>query len=427
MDSDSIFLIIIIISIILSAYFSATETAFSTLNRIRIKNLAEKGNKKAQLVLDLTDNFDELISTVLIGNNVVNIAAASLSTLLFVKLLGQEVGATVSTVVITLTVLIFSEVSPKSIAKEAPEKFAMFSAPIISVLMVVFTPFNYFFKKWRLLLSKIFKHNEDRGITEEELLTIVDEAKEGGGFNEAESTLIRSAIEFRELEAADILTPRTDVTFISIDLDKEKIAEIFRETGYSRLPVYEGTVDHVVGIIHHKDFYNFIYGKAETLDAYVKPALFITKNKKIDSLLKELQLKKIHIAVILDEFGGTVGILTMEDILEELVGEIWDEHDTIVYEIEQMAENEYLVSGNANAEKFFELINYDVEVDVFTVSGWIVESLGHLPKTGEKFESQDFSIEVIEMFGRRIAKVYIKDLRQKNKDINNDKSVSEDI
>lgn len=413
MDSDSIYLIIIVVSIILSAYFSATETAFSSLNRIRVKNLAEKGNKKARLVLDLSERYDELISTILIGNNIVNILAASVSTLLFVNLLGQEVGATVSTVVITLLVLVFSEVSPKSIAKESPEKFAMFSAPIINVLIMVFTPFNYLFKKWKLMLSKIFKHEEDRSITDEELLTIVDEAKEGGGINESESTLIRSAIEFRELEAADILTPRTDVSFISIDLELDKIADVFKETGYSRLPVYEGTVDHVVGIIHHKDFYNYVYNREEPLENYIKPALFITKNKKIDSLLKELQLKKMHIAVVLDEFGGTVGIVTMEDILEELVGEIWDEHDTIVHEIEDLGNHEYLVSGNANVEKFFEIIDYDKEVDVFTVSGWIVESLGHLPKVGETFENKEFLIEVIELFGKRIEKVLIKDLREK--------------
>lgn len=411
MDSDSIYLIIIIISVLLSGYFSATETAFSSLNRIRVKNLAEKGNKRAKLVLKLSEQYDVLISTILIGNNIVNILAASLGTLLFVELLGQDIGATVSTVVMTIVVLIFAEVSPKTIAKESPEKFAMFSAPYIHILISVFAPFNLFFKGWKKLLSKVFKSSDERSITEEELLTIIDEAEEGGGINETEGTLIRSAIEFTELEAADILTPRTDVTFISMDMEKEKIAKTFAETGYSRLPVYEGTHDHVVGIIHHKDFHNFIYHTDVMLSEYVKPALFITKAKKIDALLKELQLKKMHIAVVLDEFGGTVGIVTMEDILEELVGEIWDEHDEVIHEIEKIGEKHYLVSGHANVEKFFEMIDYDMETDVFTVSGWVVETIGHLPKKGETFANSTFEIEIREIDGKRIKKVAIKDIR----------------
>ena len=411
MDSDSIYLIIIIISVLLSGYFSATETAFSSLNRIRVKNLAEKGNKRAKLVLKLSEQYDVLISTILIGNNIVNILAASLGSWLVVALLVQDIGATVSTVVMTIVVLIFAEVSPKTIAKESPEKFAMFSAPYIHILISVFAPFNLFFKGWKKLLSKVFKSSDERSITEEELLTIIDEAEEGGGINETEGTLIRSAIEFTELEAADILTPRTDVTFISMDMEKEKIAKTFAETGYSRLPVYEGTHDHVVGIIHHKDFHNFIYHTDVMLSEYVKPALFITKAKKIDALLKELQLKKMHIAVVLDEFGGTVGIVTMEDILEELVGEIWDEHDEVIHEIEKIGEKHYLVSGHANVEKFFEMIDYDMETDVFTVSGWVVETIGHLPKKGETYSNSTFEIEIREIDGKRIKKVAIKDIR----------------
>lgn len=413
MDSDSIYLIIILFSMVLSGIFSATETAFSSLNRIRMKNLAEKGNKKAKLVIKLSERYDVLLSTILIGNNIVNILAASMGTLFFTGFLGQEVGATVSTVVLTIVILIFAEVSPKTIAKESPEKFALWIAPFINVLLKVFTPFNYFFTHWKKLLSKIFKSSGDRSITEEELLTIVDEAEEAGGINKDEGTLIRSAIEFTELEAADILTPRTDVTFIPSDLDKEKIAKVFAETGYSRLPVYEGTIDHITGILHHKDFHNYIYSTDVLVSEYIKPALYITKSMKIDVLLRELQRKKIHIAVVLDEFGGTVGIVTMEDILEELVGEIWDEHDEVIHEIERIGEHEFLVSGHANVEKFFELINYKHEVDVFTVSGWIVETLGHLPRKGESFTTDNFEIEIKEIDGKRIQKVLIKDIRTK--------------
>ena len=408
MDSDSsIYLILIVISIMLSAFFSATETAFSTMNRIRMKNLSEKGHKNAALALKLSDHYDVLISTILIGNNIVNILSASLATILFVGLLGEDLGATISTVVITIGVLIFGEVTPKSIAKEYPEKFAMFAAPIINLLEKVFLPFNFFFKQWKVLMSKIVKPNEDRSITEEELLTIIDEAQEGGGINETEGTLIRSAIEFSELEAVDIYTPRVDIECIPIDSTKEEIQKVFVDTGYSRLPVYEGNIDHIIGIINHKDFYNYVYTSNKNIHEIIKPALYITKNKKIDELLKDLQVKKMHIAIVLDEFGGTVGLVTLEDILEELVGEIWDEHDTIIHEIEKINDHEYLVMGNANVEKFFEIIGKDEELDVLTVNGWVVEALGHIPVEKEVYQANNIKFEVLKMNGKRIEQVKI--------------------
>lgn len=408
MDSDSsIYLILIVISTLLSAYFSATETAFSTMNRIRMKNLSEKGHKNATLALKLQEHYDVLISTILIGNNIVNILSASLATILFVQLLGQDLGATTSTVVTTVVVLIFGEVTPKTIAKEYPEKFAMFSAPLISFLEKIFLPFNFFFRQLRVLMSKIIKPNEDRSITEEELLTIVDEAQEGGGINETEGTLIRSAIEFSELEAVDIYTPRVDMECLPIDATKEEIQKVFVETGYSRLPVYEGNIDHIIGIINHKDFYNYVYTSNKNINEIIKPALYITKNKKIDALLKELQVNKMHIAIVLDEFGGTVGLVTLEDILEELVGEIWDEHDTIIQEIEKINDHEYIVMGNANVEKFFEMIGKDEELDVLTVNGWVVEALGHIPVEKEVYQSKDIKFEVLKMNGKRIEKVKI--------------------
>lgn len=303
MGNESISLMIIVLCIMMSAYFSATETAFSSLNRIRLKNMAEKGNRRAALVL------------------------------------------------------IFGEVSPKSIAKESPEAFAMFSAPLLRVFTVILTPFNFFFVQWKKLLSMIFKASEDKGITEEELLTIVEEARQDGGIDEQESSLIRSAIEFTELEAGDIFTPRIDVEAVSVDADQEEIARVFADTGYSRLPVYEGNIDHVVGIVYQKDFHNRVYRTRETLGDIIKPAMFIARNKKIGALLKELQQNKMHIAVILDEFGGTVGIVTMEDILEELVGEIWDEHDEVLPEIRQISETEYLVEGSTSIDKLFDKLH----------------------------------------------------------------------
>ena len=407
MEEQSISLVIIIGCIIMSAYFSATETAFSSLNRIRIKNMAEKGNKRAGLVLKLSENYDGLLSTILIGNNIVNIASASLATVIFVKLLGDEAGASISTVVTTIVVLIFGEVSPKSIAKESPEQFAMFSAPFLNAFMVLLTPANYLFKQWKKLLSLLIRTSEDSGITEEELLAIVEEAKQDGGIDEQEGSLIKSAIEFTELEAMDIATPRVDVTGIPVDADKEEIAAVFGETGYSRLPVYKDKIDDIIGIIYQKDFYNQVYRGVCSVEAIVRPALYVAKSKKINVLLKELQKNKMHIAVVIDEFGGTMGIVTLEDILEELVGEIWDEHDVVVQEIEKISDQEYLVLGNTSVEKLFEELGGEEEFESFTVSGWVMELAERIPEEGDVLYYENMTITVMKMKDRRVEQVRI--------------------
>lgn len=407
MEEQSISLVIIIGCIIMSAYFSATETAFSSLNRIRIKNMAEKGNKRAGLVLKLSENYDGLLSTILIGNNIVNIASASLATVIFVKLLGDEAGASISTVVTTIVVLIFGEVSPKSIAKESPEQFAMFSAPFLNAFMVLLTPANYLFNQWKKLLSLLIRTSGDSGITEEELLAIVEEAKQDGGIDEQEGSLIKSAIEFTELEAMDIATPRVDVTGIPVDADREEIAAVFGETGYSRLPVYKDKIDDIIGIIYQKDFYNQVYRGVCGVEAIVRPALYVAKSKKINVLLKELQKNKMHIAVVIDEFGGTMGIVTLEDILEELVGEIWDEHDVVVQEIEKISDQEYLVLGNTSVEKLFEELSAEEEFESFTVSGWVMELAERIPEEGDVLYYENMTITVMKMKDRRVEQVRI--------------------
>ena len=407
MDSDSISLIIIVACIIMSAYFSATETAFSSLNRIRVKNMADKGNRKAALVMKLSDNYDILLSTILIGNNIVNIASASLGTVLFVKMLGNDMGPGVSTAVMTIVVLIFGEISPKSIAKENPESFAMLSAPLLNVFTKVLSPFNFLFGQWKKLLSLVFKTQEDSTITEEELLTIVDEARQEGEIDEQESSIIRSAIEFSELEAVDILTPRPDVVALPVDCTKDEMAKTFAETGFSRIPVYEEDIDHIVGIVYQKDFHNRVCNTDREIASIIRPALYITEGKRIGELLKELQKKKSHIAVVLDEFGGTIGIVTMEDILEELVGEIWDEHDRIVEEIKEISEDKYEVLGSANVQKLFERLGIDAEPDAVTVSGWAMEEIGKVPEKGDSFEYHGLDVKVMEMDNKRVEKVSI--------------------
>ena len=407
MNDDTVSLFIIIACVVMSAYFSATETAFSSLNRIRIKHMAEKGDKRARLVLRMSENYDSLLSTILIGNNIVNIACASLATLLFVDWLGSDAGPSVSTAVTTVVVLIFGEVSPKSIAKESPEAFAKFSAPLLNVLMFVLTPFNFLFGLWKKLLSLIFRSSDSQAVTEEELLTIVDEAEQEGGIDTQEGSLIRNAIEFTETEAIDVLTPRIDLTAVSVDDSKEDIAAIFAETGYSRIPVYRDSIDHIIGILYQKDFHNYVYHTDKDIASIIRPAIYVTGNKLIGELLQDLQKSKSHLAVVMDEFGGTVGIVTMEDILEELVGEIWDEHDEVVEEIKQTGENEYEVLGNTNVQKLFERLDIDKELDVVTVSGWVMAELARIPEVGDTFQYENVSVRVLAMDGKRVEKIKV--------------------
>ena len=387
------------------------------MNHARMKTMADKGNKSAALALKLSDNYDTLLSTILIGNNLVNILLSSLATLLFVKMLGSSTGTTASTLVTTVLVLIFGEISPKSIAKESPESFAMFSAPIIRVLMVVLTPVTWIFAQWKKLLTRLFKKDgDDRAMTDEELMTIVEEAEQDGGIDAEESTLIRSAIEFMDLESIDIYTPRVDIVSVSLDESKEEIAKIFLDTGFSRLPVYEENIDHIIGIINQKDFHNFIYNTDRSIKEIVRPVLFITPTMKIGSLLKKLQASKTHIAIILDEFGGTEGLVTIEDIVEELVGDIWDEHDQVVTEIEKISNEEYLMAGSTSIDDVFDELGIEKEVDVNTLSGWVMEVLACIPKEGDSFVSDGYKVTVVKMDERRIEKVRVQKVHSETED-----------
>ena len=414
-------IILVLVCLLLSAYFSATETAFSTFNRIRLKTNAEKGDKKAALVLELADDYDRLISAILVGNNIVNILAASMATLLFQKWIqNQELAAAVSTAVLTVLVLIFGEVSPKTIAKNSPDKFAMFSAPIIKVIKTILSPFTFLFQKWQTLLTKVFKPEEDAGITEEELISIIEEAEEEGDIDEEEGSLIKSAIEFGDLEVGDILTPRIDITALPISASKEAVEKTFTESGYSRIPIYEGDLDNVVGILYYKDFYSLVKDKNVTIEEIIKPVIYVAKTQNVNDLMKELQEKQLHMAIVTDEYGSTAGIVTLEDILEEIVGDIWDEHDEIIEEIKEIAEGEYEVSGMTNIEKLFDELDvpYDDELDASTANGWAMAVLEKIPEEGDSFEHSGLKVDVIKMDGRRIETLHIVDERPSEDDRN---------
>ncbi|MEY8572824.1 hemolysin family protein [Oscillospiraceae bacterium 21-37] len=410
MDSHSTTMILVLVCLVfLSAYFSATETAFSSLNRIRLKNMASGGNRRAQTALSLSENYDELLSTILVGNNIVNIASTSIATTLFVAALGGSAGPTVSTVVMTVVVLIFGEVSPKSLAKENAESFAMFSAPLLRVLVVVLKPVNFLFTQLKKGLHKIFRVKSDYSMTDSELLTIVEEAEQGGGIDEDEGAMLRNVIEFDDIEAIDIMTPRVDVEAVSFDAKKNDVAALFRSTGFSRLPVYKETIDSIIGVIHEKDFYSFVWDTQQEIDSIIKPAEFIPPSMKVSALLKSLQQSKSHIAVIIDEFGGTEGIVTLEDVLEELVGEIWDEHDRVVQQgFQKVKEGEYRVFCSADLDDLFAFFHISCETEASTINGWILENLDRIPAEGDVFAYQGLTFTVARVENNRTEEVLVR-------------------
>lgn len=404
-------LIIIIGCMIISAYFSATEMSFSSLNKVRIKSMADQGNSKAQLVLNMLDNYDDILSTILVGNNVVNILCSSMATVLFIGLLGEAQGPGAATIVTTIVVLIFGEISPKSIAKESPEKFSMWSAPILCVLVKLLMPVNRLFGLWKKLLSKIIKSGGDQNITEAELLTYIDEVEQGGTIDAQEGSLIRSAIGFTNLEVQDIFTPRIEIVSISTEMSNEEIENVFMDSGYSRLPIHNGDLDQVNGILYQKDFHRFVLHGKQKLEDVVRPAVFASKHKKIGDLLKELQRDKQHIAVVIDEFGCTAGLVTMEDILEEIVGDIWDEYDTVSDDIQTLEDGSYQVTGTCNVEELFDFLGRKREFDVITVNGWLMDLLGKIPAAGDSIQVEGLHVTVTRSNGRRAEAVHIESVK----------------
>lgn len=386
---------------LLSAYFSATETAFLSFSKTRMKTYAEyDGNKKAKQVLKLYDRYDKLIATILIGNNIVNILMSSLATLLFIEWLKDpNLGSTVSTIVITLLVLAFGEIVPKSMAKNSPEKFALFSAPIISVLMWLFTPISALFVLLQKATAKkkSADDEEEEGMSQEELLMFVEEVEEEGTIEESEVDLLRSAIEFTERRAEDILTHRRHIEAVDITATKEEIAEKFEETKYSRLLVYNETIDNVVGVIHQKGFYDAQGITKIPMHELMGSVVFVQRSEKISDVLKQLQQGKTHIAVVIDEYGGTFGMITMEDILEELVGEIWDEHDEVVEHFTVSEDGVVHVDASINMDEFCRYFDIRIDTECALVSAYVQEQLDKLPEIGDTFDVMHLTITVSEL------------------------------
>ena len=402
------YIIIMVICLIGSAYFSATETAFSCANKTRLRALAEKGNGKAKLAVNLADKYDRLISTILIGNNIVNILLASIGTIVFTRRYGDDLGATLSTVVVTVAVLIFGEITPKSIANDYPEKFAMFSAPLIRLLIWLLMPLNFIFSLLKKLIGKLFKVEEEDNMAQEELLMMVDEAEQDGDIDTDEGDLLRNAIEFSDLKAEDILTHRVDLEALPIDAAKKEIAQKFTETRFSRIPIYEDNIDNIIGVIHQKDFYVGSGVTTAPIKDIISSVLFVHQSEMVDDLLKKLQKEKSHIAVVVDEYGGTLGIVTMEDILEELVGEIWDEHDEVVEECKELDDKNFIIDCNMNLDDFCEEFDIKTESDSVSVGGWVAEQIGNIPDVNDSFEFENLIVTVTETDAHRAATVKVE-------------------
>ena len=392
--------------LILSAYFSATETAFSSANSTRLKTLAEKGSKKAKLACELLEHYDKLLSTILIGNNIVNILMASIGTVLFVRHYG-DAGATISTVVVTVVVLVFGEISPKSVAKDCAERFAMFSAPILQVFLFVLTPLNFLFSLWKKLLAKVFRLNGESKMSQEELLMLVDEVQQDGSIDKNEGELLKNAIDFSEQQAQDILIHRVDLAALPITASKEEVAALFTETKYSRLLIYQDSIDHILGTVHQKDFYVGCGITEKPLEEIIVPPLFVLENEPISRLLKTLQKAKTHVAVVVDEYGGTCGIVTMEDILEELVGEIWDEHDEIEVFIRKTGANTFLVDSSMDFDEFAAYFQLKTDSEMTSVSGWVMAQFGRVPESGERITAGPLDVLVTKVDNHRIEEIQV--------------------
>ena len=405
-----------------SAFFSASETAFSSLNQIRLKSRAEDGDASAARVLAMAEKYDKLLSTILIGNNIVNIAAASIGTILFTRALGAERGATMSTIVLTIVVLIFGEVTPKSLAKEMPETVATAVSPMLNLLMVLFTPLTWLFSQWKRLLGHFVHSTEEDTITEGELMTMVSEAENDGELTDRESELIRSAIEFDDVEVEEILTPRVDVVAVEDNTSLDEVAQTFAESGYSRLPVYHDTTDNIIGVVHEKDFYLARLKKETSLEELVKPTLYTTGSTQISQLLRTLREQHHHLAVVVDEYGGTEGIITLEDILEELVGEIWDEHDEATEDFHKQSDGSWIVLGSASVDDLYEMLGLpeDEDIDSNTVNGLVQEKTCHLPKVGDRFTLGSYDGVVTRTAKRRVTEVRLTPAEKTEPEKNDD-------
>jgi putative hemolysin len=411
-----LYIILLVLLLASSAFFSASETALSTSSRIRLKNMAREGNERAVEVLRLIGEFDTALSTILIGNNVVNICAASIATVLFIQAFG-EAGLSISTTVMTVLVLVFGEISPKILAKERPEAFAMTAAPYLRFLIILLTPVNYLFLRLKQMLKKMVRTGSGgRGVTEEELKVLVDEVENQGTIDRDESDLIKSAIEFGDIRVKEILTPRVDVVSCNLTSSNAEILRIFASHGFSRLPVYDEEENNIIGIVHAKDFYDeYLKDRKFALKSIIRNVIYVHRSTKVSLVLKNMQRNKVQVAVVIDSYGSVAGIASIEDIVEELVGEIWDEHDVAVSIFHKLGADRYLVScdsvsRNASLRDLFEYMRLDFDLydlENQPISGWVVDTLGEIPEKGASFTYRNLEVVVNKTNAHRVLEIIV--------------------
>ena len=417
MDGDVLWLVLLII---ISAFFSASEMSYSSLSKTKLKTMMQDGKKGAKTALSLSEKFDSLLSTLLVGNNIVNIAASTIATVLFTELLGAKKGPVTATVIMTVVILIFGEITPKAVANDSPEKFAIVSAPLLRIINFLFTPINFLFILWKKLIRKIFKTGGESGMTEEEPITIIEEAEEEGSLDEQESELIRSAIEFNDVDVEDILTPRVDIVAVEETAELDAISETFRSQRFSRLPVYRDSVDNIIGVLHEKDFNNMLYEKKTDISEIIHNVVFVPEKMKTSKLLRTFQKSKVHMAVVVDEFGGTAGLVTLEDVLEGLVGEIWDEHDEVVEDCRKISDNVYIISCSAQFDNIADELDFeDEENESATIGGWVQKELGKIPEPGDSFTYEKLFVEVTKTEHRRAIEIQVTINEQSDEDEKN--------
>ena len=402
----------IILLIIMSAFFSATETAFSSVNKIRLKHEASNGNKKAARALKIAENFDKTLTTILVGNNIVNILSTSLGTVICTDLFGAK-GVGIATAAMTVLILIFGEIMPKSLAKENAEKFALAFGGLLNVFIVVLTPVTFIFRGLKNLVSKIFKSGSDApSVTEDELKYIIDEIEEEGVLEEQESDLVRSALEFDDKNVSEVLIPRVRITAVEKNDSLEHIRELFFTEQYSRMPVYEKNIDNIIGFIHERDFFKLTVSDehAEGIESIIHEVIYITEFQTVSEVLARMQKEKIHMAIIKDQYGGTYGMVTMEDLIEELLGEIYDETDEEDHSFIKISDNEYDAAADFNLREFEEKLGLPedtIKSESYTLGGWALELFGRIPQAGDEVKDGVFTLKVLEAEENRIIRLKI--------------------
>ncbi|MGM0843388.1 MAG: hemolysin family protein [Bacillota bacterium] len=416
MDDIPLFSLILLgILILLSAFFSSAETAYSSVNKIRLRNFAGDGVRGSKKALYIAEDFDRALSTILVGNNIVNIAAASISAKLATDLIGGNAGLVISTFGMTILILIFGEILPKSLAKENAEKYTLTISGILYFLIKFLTPVNFFFIKLKELVSKFFSKSDAMpSVTEEELKVMLDISEEEGVINKEERDLIHRSMDFDDIMASEVLTPRIDVKAVEINQSIEEVKEVFFEERFSRIPVYEGHIDNIVGILSEKEFFTHLLKYEEVIiKELIREPMFVFESTKISSLLPRLQRDKVHMAIVVDEFGGTTGVITLEDILEEIVGEIWDEQDEKIQAMTKISESVYSFDSQFTLDEFTALLNIsEPESSYHTLGGWVAESFEDIPAAGESFMYENLKITVEDVENRRIRKIKTEILEQ---------------